>query len=208
MRRNSLLAFAFAALLASTAAAQDRHHDVALLGAGAFQAPDAIGHGITDRASQAGAFLASYRYHVNRWSAFEVNYGYTRFSQRYTLGGSGGPLAVQANLHEASLAVVFTPPALADERLRPYLLSGLAALVFSPTENPGGSLPGAQDQSRAAWLYGGGIDLVPAPAASWFALRVGYRGLLYKAPSFEQTTLATSAVTHLAEPVVGLVFRF
>ncbi len=42
----------------------------------------------------------------------------------------------------------------------------------------------------------------------YVALRVEYRGFLYKIPDFQIPGLATDNFTHLAQPSVGLVWRF
>ncbi len=200
-----LLPVVFAALLGLPARAQDLKSTVALSGTGNFQHPEATGLSVTDRATKAGGFLASYRYQFNHLSGLEVSYGYTRFTQRYTL--PSGSARVQANTHETTLAWVVTPREFRDGRVRPYLLAGTGLLIFSPTGNPGGSVPGALVQDRAVFLYGAGVDITPAENQH-FGLRLGYRGLLYKAPSFELGSLATGALTHMAEPQVGILFRF
>ncbi len=40
------------------------------------------------------------------------------------------------------------------------------------------------------------------------ALRLQYRGLVYKAPSFNVQNLFTGARGHMAEPSVGIVVKF
>ena len=69
-----------------------------------------------------------------------------------------------------------------------------------------------QSQTEAALLYGGGVDY----KLPWkFALRLQYRGLYYNNPNFKVNTLNGGAISfvagnrgHMAEPSVGLVFRF
>jgi len=46
------------------------------------------------------------------------------------------------------------------------------------------------------------------PFSSRFALRLQYRGFIYKAPSFDVPGISTDARGHIAEPSVGLVFKF
>jgi hypothetical protein len=179
---------------------ENYHSDAAVQGFGAFQKPDAVGLGVTDKATYAGGFLASYRYHFNHLSALEVNYGFTKFSQRYST--ALGPERVQADVHEASLAYVLTPHSFYDGKLRPFVLAGTGALFFRPTNG------GAFVQDRAAFLYGGGVDYFPLSDHKRFGLRLGYRGLVYRAPSFDVPGLNTEAVTNLAEPYAGIVFRF
>jgi len=77
--------------------------------------------------------------------------------------------------------------------------------VFDPTGNAGGSFPGATTETKGAFLYGGGVDY---DLMKRLALRVEYRGLVYKAPSFNVAGLDADKFTHLAQPSAGLVFRF
>ena len=79
-------------------------------------------------------------------------------------------------------------------------------LVRRPVEFSG------RKQTELAYLYGAGVDY----RLPWrFALRLQYRGLLYKAPDFKVNPITGSAVNfstgskgHMAEPSIGLVFRF
>jgi len=88
-------------------------------------------------------------------------------------------------------------------RLDPYVLAGAGALTF----NPGGNtlIAGADTQTRAAFVYGGGADF---PLTHHFSLRAEYRGLVYKTPDFGLRALNTDTVTHTAQPSAGIVFRF
>jgi len=88
-------------------------------------------------------------------------------------------------------------------RLDPYVLAGAGALTF----NPGGNtlIAGADTQTRAAFVYGGGADF---PLTHHFSLRAEYRGLVYKTPDFGLRALNTDTLTHTAQPSAGIVFRF
>jgi opacity protein-like surface antigen len=63
----------------------------------------------------------------------------------------------------------------------------------------------ADQQSRAAFLYGGGVNF---DIVRNFGIRAEYRGFIYKAPDFKIGTLDLDKVTHLAQPSVGIFFRF
>jgi len=206
MRIKWILPVVLVVLFGMQAWGQNYRSDAAVQGFGAFQKPDAIGLGVEDKATYSGGFLASYRYHFNHFSALEVNYGYSRFAQRYTT--ASGNAAIQANVNEASLAYVLTPHSFADGKLKPFALAGVGALIFDPTNNTGGSVAGSFVQDRSAFLYGGGVDYFPLSGHDRFGLRLGYRGLVYKAPSFDVPGLNTEAITNLAEPYAGIVFRF
>ena len=88
-------------------------------------------------------------------------------------------------------------------KVRPYALAGTRALVFDPTDKF--VVTGAGRQTKAAFLYGGGVDF---DIAHNFGVRAEYRGLVYKVPDFTLDSLNLDKVTHLAQPSVGFYFRF
>jgi len=198
MKTKVGLLLAALALMAAPIFAQGGNSEVSANFTGNFQ-KQASGLGVTDNASYSGGFLANYRYHFNDWSAVEVNYGYTRFSQYYSSGS-----ITQANAHEATFAYQFTFGIPRDARLRPFLEAGTGALFFTGPIS-GGSSAGGLGQARPVFLYGGGVEYkLKGP----FAAQLGYRGLVYKAPDFTVSTQLTNARTNMAEPYVGLTFRF
>jgi outer membrane immunogenic protein len=79
------------------------------------------------------------------------------------------------------------------------------ALVFDPTGNSGGGFAGATLETKAAFVYGVGADYA---FSRHFSLRAEYRGLVYKAPSFNVASLNTGSWTQIAQPSAGIVFRF
>src|SRR5882757_6754365 len=140
---------------ASGAAAQERPwQEIGIQGTGFFT-KDSGGNGINQHATDTGGFLLSYRYHFSRWLAADASYGYARNTQQDF--SSSGPMSVQANVHQATGALVVTVPRRVF-KLHPYALAGAGALVFDPTGNAGGFVSGAQSQAKAAFVYGGGAD--------------------------------------------------
>jgi opacity protein-like surface antigen len=144
----------------------------------------------------------SYRYHFNRWLAADASYGYARNTQQNF--ASPGPFSVQANMHQATGALVVTVPRRVF-KLNPYVLAGAGALVFDPTGSVGGFVFGAQAQARPAFVYGGGVDY---DLAKHLSLRAEYRGFVYERPDFGLDALHSGATAHTAQPSAGLVFRF
>ncbi len=178
-------------MCASGAIAQEgRWQEISVQGTGFFT-KDSSGNGINQHATDTGGFLLSYRYHFNRWLAADASYGYARNTQQNFTSSS--QFGVQANVHQATGALVVTAPHRIF-RLAPYVLAGTGALVFDPTGNAGGSVSGAQSQSKAAFVYGGGADY---DLSRHFTLRAEYRGFVYGRPDFD-----------LAQPSAGIVFRF
>ncbi|MGE5325158.1 MAG: outer membrane protein, partial [Actinomycetota bacterium] len=108
-----------------------------------------------------------------------------------------------------------------DHRIRPYALAGGGALFFRPTNSAlntlfgvGNTLGVSVNQTRPTFLYGGGVDI---GLTRYMALRAEYRGLVFRAPGFDIPglsgvpilgSLASNNFTHMAQPAVGLVWRF
>lgn len=191
-------------LFGSAAFAQEepawKHGEISVQGTGFFT-KNSNGNGISQHATDTGGVLIGYRYHFNNWIAAEANYGYDRNTQQNFT--SGGPLNVQANVHQATAAFVVTLPV--SERFNPYVLAGAGALVFDPTNTAGQSVPGALRQAKAAFVYGGGVDFT---LVKHVALRAEYRGFVYNRPDFQLAALNSNVTAHTAQPSAGLVFRF
>jgi len=205
MNRKLLIAAVLATLFTgSRAMAQEesrRWQEVSVQGTGYFT-KDSNGNGINQHSTHTGGVLADYRFHFNRWLAADATYGYARNTQEnFTLAG---PFNVQTNVHQATGALVVTIPR-RILKLNPYVLAGAGALVFDPTGNVGGFLPGAAKQTKAAFVYGGGVDY---DVTRHFGVRLEYRGLVYDRPDFGLTTLHSGVTTHTAEPSAGFTFRF
>jgi opacity protein-like surface antigen len=162
---------------------------------------------IPHEATKSGGFLIGYRYHLNPWFAVQGDYGYTRNTQKY-FDPFFGETDIQANVHQLTGEAVITAPS--HNRVRPYALAGIGALFFRPTNSPNNSFFGVgnnsgNNQTKPAFVYGGGVDF---DLSRYLAFRAEYRGLLYKIPDFQIPGLATDNFTHMAQPSVGLVWRF
>jgi opacity protein-like surface antigen len=203
MIRKIVVATVLAVLASgSEAMAQEgRWQEIGIQGTGFFT-KDSSGNGINQHATDAGGFLLSYRYHFNRWLAADASYGYARNTQQSFT--SSGLSSVQSNVHQATGALVVTPPRRIFG-INPYVLAGTGALVFDPTGNAGGFISGAQSQARAAFVYGGGADY---ELSKHFMLRAEYRGFVYERPDFDLAPLHSGTTTHTAQPSAGIVFRF
>lgn len=203
LRRKMLVTGLFTALLltSSSMAQEVLRNEVSVQGTG-FLTRDSEENGIRQHTTDSGGLLASYRFHFNRWLAADGSYGYTRNTlQNFT---STGAFNVQANMHQITGALVVTSPR-KFFGLSPYALAGAGALTFDPTINPGGFVSGADRQTKAAFVYGGGTDI---NLTRRFALRLEYRGLVYKRPDFGLASLNSEPTTHTAQPSAGFVIRF
>jgi outer membrane immunogenic protein len=184
--------------------AQDRS-DLSISVTGDFST-QSQGNNVTQTPSNSLGGLATYRFKLSRLSSVEVNYGLTRNSQYYAVGSvvTGEPtfFSIQTNVSEATADYVFTP--WKSGRLSPFLLGGVGALIFNPTGNSYGTTA-AGTEVKGALAYGGGADY---RILRNVALRLQYRGLVYRAPDFYVLGLTTGAYGNLSEPSIGLVFRF
>ncbi|OFW41862.1 MAG: hypothetical protein A3J28_01440 [Acidobacteria bacterium RIFCSPLOWO2_12_FULL_60_22] len=206
LRRLILFATILGVLLAlaSAAKAQDweaYRREVTLQGTGFFT-KNSDGNGISRTTTDTGGFLVGFRYRFNPWVAVEGNYGYARNTQNFLTPAL--PYGVQANTHQVTGAFVLTPP-VSVAKLRPYILAGTGALIFDPTDNNQGDIVRLTDtQSKAAFVYGGGVDY---DLSRHVALKLEYRGLVFKSPDFDFASLTLDKVAHVAQPSAGFTIR-
>ncbi len=200
MKGKAITILAVALMGASAMMAQEIRNEVSVQGAGFFTR-NVDNQGFTQRSTDSGGVLAGYRFNVNRWLSAEANYGFTRNSQ--LLGGATFS-RIQSDVHIATADAVVKLPVHVF-KLSPYVLAGGGALAFHPRNDSGVFVPGADTQSRGAFLYGVGTDY---SLSHNFGLRAEYRGFVYKAPDFLLSQFKTDTWTHTAQPSAGIVFRF
>jgi len=201
MRHTAIILAGFVILLALGAAAQESRSEISLQGTGFFT-QDSNGQGISRTSTNTGGLLVGYRYHFNRWLSAEANYGFDRDTQKFV--STGGFSRIQSDVHAATADVVVNLP-LRISRFSPYVLGGGGSLIFQPTGNAGGFVPGADTQARGTFLYGVGTNYA---LSKHFSLRAEYRGYVYKDADFGLGSLNTDTWTHTAQPSAGIVFRF
>jgi outer membrane immunogenic protein len=151
-----------------------------------------------------GGILASFRYHLKHLGGLEANYSHTSNSQVYSVPVN--TYRVMSGISEFTGDLVISP--FHFKKIQPFFFAGGGSLKFYKGNQylDGNSVSfGAQSERTVAFLYGGGLDY---PLKKSIALRMQYRGLLYKAPDFNLTTLYTGANGNLSEPSIGIVFKF
>jgi opacity protein-like surface antigen len=201
--RNKISAGILGALLVvapGLLAQEEGRHEVSAQGTGFFT-KDSANNGITQRSSNSGGLLTGYRFNFNRWLAASADYGYARNTQQNLT--PAGVSNIQANIHQITGALVVKLPQASV--FSPYVLGGAGALIFDPTGNTGAFVAGAERQSKAAFVYGGGANYW---LTDWVGLRGEYRGFVYKRPDFGLASLNSDATTHTAQPSAGIVLRF
>jgi outer membrane immunogenic protein len=201
-----LPALVFLVSIAGSGVAQNLRSEVSIQGTGNIT-KNSDNLDIPHEATKSGGFLAGYRYHLNSWFAVQGDYGYTRNTQKY-FDPIFGFTAIQANVQQLTGEAVITAPT--SSRVRPYALAGVGGLFFRPTNSLNNSFVGVgnntgNNQAKAAFVYGGGVDF---DLTRYVAFRAEYRGLVYKIPDFQIPGLASDAFTHTAQPSIGLVWRF
>jgi hypothetical protein len=205
----------------SILAAQDNRFDFSF-NADAVFTKQSAGNGIVQTATEGGGGFGTIRVRFNPKHSFVFNYGRDKNSQIFRFIDN---FHTVTNISEYSFAYMFTP--FHKGRFEPFLLAGVGPLRFSPRSTwvdlpplPG-NIPDniqvnlhAAKQTQLAFLYGFGLDY-RLPRFTQFAVRMQYRGFLYKAPDFKidassgsSVSFFTGARSHIAEPSVGLVFRF
>jgi opacity protein-like surface antigen len=192
--------------------------DVSFNGAPIFT-KESEGNNIQQSATIGANYFATFRFKFKPRHSLILNYGRARNSQIYQ---SDFDYHVLTSISEISGAWVYSP--FQKTKFEPFFLVGAAALGFSPRSTwvvlPefGGEPDNMQvnlntkKQTEAALLYGVGVDYhLPKN----FALRLQYRGFYYGNPNFKVNTDTGSAVSfvtatkgHMAEPSIGIVFRF
>jgi hypothetical protein len=179
----------------------------------------ATGNAIGQQETGSAGGSAGYRFRLSDTSALEGRYGFSRDSQKFTIGGTIS--SVPAYISEVSGSYVYS---LARSRyLKPFLEGGGGLLIFIPGNYGGGSTAPAaltstsgltvysgtpalvQTQAKGMFVYGGGFDL---PANSHIDVRIEMRGLAYKTPDFGIPSLQTNVFTFAYQPAVGFAYRF
>ena len=190
-------------VFSATAMAQvEQHSQISLQGTALVtKDTNADSSPLSHQATKSGGLLVGYSYQFNSWAGAEGNYGYTQNTQNYmaSVGQS-----IRSDFHEITGAFVAHIP-VGVRSVRPYALAGAGALVFNPTDDAKRMNSAIDRQTKAAFVYGGGVNF---DITSNSGVRAEYRGLVYKVPDFQLDALNLDKVTHLAQPSVGFFFRF
>lgn len=200
---------------------QASHYDASANGAAVFT-KQSEGNGVAQGATVGVNIFGTFRVRFKPKHSLVFNYGRAKDSQTYQAGEN---FHVLTTISEYSGAYVYSP--IRKGKFEPFVLAGGAALTFGPRSTwvffpllpnniPHNVLAnvGAMSQTQIAFLYGLGTDY-QLPVYPKLALRLQYRGFLYREPDFKVTagigrplSFFTGAYGHMAEPAIGLVFRF
>jgi opacity protein-like surface antigen len=219
LKKAGPLAAAFF-LFTSLGFSQDKGHFDASFNGSVVFTKTSSGNGVQQSATIGSNYFGTFRFKFRRKHSLLFNYGRAQNSQVYRTGFDYHVVTRTTEYSGAYRYNLFQ-----KGKFEPFVFVGAGALTFSP-QSTWLVLPefvvgvpnnvqinlNAAKQTALAYLYGGGVDY----RLPWrWALRLQYRGLYYNAPDFKVDALSGSAVnfstgakSHMAEPSIGLVFRF
>jgi len=190
-------------LLTGMAWGQDHRYDISAT-VGPLLNKESSGNGTTLTPTNSGVAVALGRMRLTDRLSIAAVFGRTKESQIYFV--SPDTYRLQGPVSEFGGELVYS--FIRRKKLECFALGGMSALVFVPKvtviDGASASLP-AGNQTKPAPVYGIGADY---QLHGRFALRLLYRGIFYKAPDFNVANLFTGAYGHMAEPTVGIVFKF
>lgn len=230
--RATRVAFRFSRVLACcflaghlTAGAQQAERSSAKVGTtvsagffGQFTSSAVVPNGNSEGASVSGGTLLGFQRSYRSYLGYDVNYGYTRYSDLYSFYKTPPPagITVSTGMHELSAAYRIQGPTLpfhldsfADAGTGMLIFSPSTGLVYNPPVQGAGVTPvpvAVKTQIRMPVLFGGGFSL---PLPNRFGAQFEYRGLLYRAPSFGQGSgFETGRNMITSEPAVSFFYKF
>ena len=172
----------------------------------------------TQATSSSAGGLLTFHQSFKPWLGYNVNFGYSRFSEKYSQGmyfpnpsTPTNPISsftygsIGENMYELTGASVVQGPR--AKRVETFFQLGGGALSFLPTQNPSPYWV----VFRPVMIFGTGINY--SLSRHW-GLRAEYRGLFYKTPAFSGFRQANSDVptvklfTITSEPTISVVYRF
>jgi opacity protein-like surface antigen len=195
------------AVCAAAARAQESRQDISLSGSALIEPYKASSTDIQVHSTTAYGGLASYRFMLTPTSALEANYGIT-YQNKITYYGpqfqSG--IGVLTRTQEISGAYVRS---FVFKNFNPFVEAGPAAIIFLPILNSGTKTQDTHQQTAIGALYGAGFAYEVSPS---FDIRVEYRGIITKVPTFGVGTssfnFATNEWWNMSEPVIGVAYHF
>jgi opacity protein-like surface antigen len=136
-------------------------------------------------------------------SALELNYQYSQMAFHYpTFAASNGYARVHARYQEISGAYVYSRN---YGRYNPFVEAGIGGFIFSPLQDGGTTTYSVAQNTNIGAMYGAGLAYQISPS---FDIRVEYRGLLMKVPSFSNNDFRTGVYTNWSNPAIGIAYHF
>ncbi len=173
--------------------------DVGIAATGQFTTTLTSNSPVYQRTTDSPGLVFTLRDHPVAWAGVEFNYGFTRYSQRYTYAvgntGSTATLNEGNSVHEATAAYLFHPH---FRKLQPFIGVGGGALDFMPDQG--------SNQWRGSGLLEAGLDI---PTRNpHFGFRMQGRSLIYRAPNFNIVGASSRSWVVTTQPSAGVYIRF
>lgn len=200
MKKIALIALLLAGCVAA-ARAQESRQDISLSGTALIEPFKASSTTVQVNSTPAYGGLLSYRFMLTPTSALEANYG---LSYQNSIGYYVNPnhYKVLTRTQEISAAFVRS---FVFKNLNPFVEAGPAALIFLPIRNSGTTSVDVKQQTSVGGLYGAGFAYEVSPS---FDVRVEYRGLVTKVPTFGYAQLNTNRWYNISNPAIGIAYHF
>jgi opacity protein-like surface antigen len=186
--------------------AQESRQDISISGLALVKPFIASSTNVQVHSSAGYGALGSYRFMLTPNSALEANYGIT-YEDKYTYVVNPNRVPITSRTQEISAAYVrsFT-----FKKFNPFAEAGPAAVIFLPIRNSGTGAIDAKQQTEIGGLYGAGFAYEVSPS---FDIRVEYRGLVTKVPTFGLSSSTTFNLTtnkwwNMSVPTIGVAYHF
>jgi outer membrane immunogenic protein len=191
-------------LSAAAGYAQESRQDVSFSGTGVFGPTIHGANNVVQSSTGALGLLMSYRYMLTPKSALELNYSFAQNNQKFLFNGITN-YRIHARQQEFTAAYVYS---LNFKRFSPFAEAGGGVIFFTPVLDAGTSLLNTKITKGIGGLFGGGLAYELSPS---FDIRVEYRGLLVKTPSFGENTSPNLNVNRyevISVPAIGVAYHF
>ncbi len=200
MKKIALIALLMAGCVA-VGRAQESRQDISLSGTALIEPFKASSTTVQVNSTPAYGGLLSYRFMLTPTSALEANYGLT---YQNSIGYYVNPnhYKVLTRTQEISAAFVHS---FVFKNFNPFVEAGPAALIFLPIRNSGTTTVDVKQQTTVGGLYGAGFAYEISPS---FDVRVEYRGLVTKVPTFGLSQLSTNRWYNISNPAIGIAYHF
>lgn len=195
------------AVCAPAIRAQESRQDISLSGTALIEPYKASSTDVEVHSTTAYGGLASYRFMLTPTSALEANYGITYQNKISYLINSGElNIGVLTRTQEISGAYVRS---FVFKNFNPFVEAGPAAIIFLPIYNSGTKTLDAHQQTEVGAMYGAGFAYEVSPS---FDVRVEYRALVTKVPTFGEDAIGFSFKTNewynISVPTIGVAYHF
>jgi len=200
MKKISLIALLLAVCVAA-GRAQERRQHISLSGTALIEPFKASSTTVQVNSTPAYGGLLSYRFMLTPTNALEANYGLT---YQNSIGYYVNPnhYKVLTRTQEISAAFVRS---FVFKNFNPFVEAGPAALIFLPIRNSGTTTVDVKQQTSISAMYGAGFAYEVSPS---FDIRVEYRGLVTKVPTFGLEQLSTNRWYNISNPAIGVAYHF